>query len=113
MEQSGTLNPTVNSVKYTKTSDYINIIKLNKMAKITDKQLEDINKGQKELMTIVNQIGILESQKHSLLHQVADANKVVEDLKAELEKEYGAIDIDLATGEYTEVKKDDSKLTKA
>ena len=82
------------------------------MAKITDKQLEDINKGQKELMTIVNQIGILESQKHSLLHQVADANKVVEDLKAELEKEYGAIDIDLTTGEYTEVKKDDSKLTK-
>jgi hypothetical protein len=34
------------------------------MAKITDKQLEDINKGQKELMTIVNQIGVLETQKH-------------------------------------------------
>ena len=83
------------------------------MSKITDEQLKSINEGQKELMTIVNQIGILESQKHSLLHQVADANKVVEDLKAELEKEYGAIDIDLATGEYTEVKKDDSKLTKA
>ena len=82
------------------------------MAKITDKQLEDINKGQKELMTIVNQIRILESQKHSLLHQVADASKVVEDLKAELEKEYGSIDIDLTTGEYTEVEKD-SKLTKA
>jgi len=83
------------------------------MAKITDKQLEDINKGQKELMTIVNQIGILESQKHSLLHQVADANKVVEDLKAELEKEYGAIDIDLTTGEYTKVEKTEPKLEKA
>jgi len=83
------------------------------MAKITDKQLEDVNKGQKELMTIVNQIGILESQKHSLLHQVADANKVVEDLKAELEAEYGAIDIDLKTGEYTEIKKDESNLKKA
>jgi len=83
------------------------------MAKIKDKQLEDSNKGQKELMTIVNQIGILESQKHSLLHQVADANKVVEDLKAELEAEYGAIDINLATGEYTEVKKDESNLKKA
>ena len=82
------------------------------MSKITDEQLKSINEGQKELMTIVNQIGILESQKHSLLHKVADANKVVEDLKAELEKEYGAIDIDLTTGEYTEVKKD-SKLTKA
>jgi len=82
------------------------------MSKITDEQLKSINEGQKELMTIVNQIGILESQKHSLLHKVADANKAVEDLKAELEKEYGAIDIDLATGEYTEVEKD-SKLTKA
>ncbi len=82
------------------------------MSKITDEQLKSITEGQKELMTIVIQIGILESQKHSLLHKVADANKVVEDLKAELEKEYGAIDIDLTTGEYTEVKKD-SKLTKA
>ena len=82
------------------------------MSKITDEQLKSINEGQKKLMTIVNQIGVLESQKHSLLHQVADANKVVEDLKAELEEEYGAIDIDLKTGEYTEVEKD-SKLTKA
>jgi hypothetical protein len=82
------------------------------MAHITDEQLKSISKGQKELMTLVNQIGVLETQKHGLLHQVADANKVVEDLKAELEKEYGAIDIDLTTGEYTEVEKD-SKLTKA
>tara|TARA_B100000497_G_scaffold23655_1_gene27776 strand:+ start:3318 stop:3566 length:249 start_codon:yes stop_codon:yes gene_type:complete len=82
------------------------------MAKITDEQLQSISEGQKELMTLVNQIGILETQKHGLLHQVADANKVVEDLKAELEKEYGAIDIDLTTGEYTEVEKD-SKLKKA
>ena len=37
----------------------------------------------------------------------------VEDLKAELEAEYGAIDINLATGEYTEVKKDESNLKKA
>ena len=83
------------------------------MSKITDEQLKSINEGQKELMTIVNQIGILESQKHSLLHKVADANKVVEDLKAELEAEYGAIDINLVTGEYTEVKKDESNLKKA
>ena len=82
------------------------------MAKITEEQLKSISKSQKELMTIVNQIGVLETQKHGLLHQVADANKVVEDLKAELEGEYGAIDIDLTTGEYTEVEKD-SKLTKA
>ena len=82
------------------------------MANITDEQLKSISKGQKELMTLVNQIGVLETQKHGLLHQVADTNKVVEDLKAELEKEYGAIDIDLTTGEYTEVEKD-SKLTKA
>ena len=83
------------------------------MAKITEEQLKSISKSQKELMTIVNQIGVLETQKHGLLHQVADANKVVEDLKAELEKEYGAIDIDLATGEYTEIKKDESNLKKA
>ena len=73
-------------------------IKLNQMNnKITEKELEQlVSLKSKQDQTVFN-IGALESQKHSLLHQVAEANKVVEDLKAELEKEYGAIDIDLAT----------------
>jgi hypothetical protein len=80
--------------------------------KITEEQLKQINESQDKLMGLVNQIGILESQKHGLLHQVADANKELEDYKLELEKEYGPVNINLKTGEY-EVIEEDAKLEKA
>jgi predicted nucleic acid-binding Zn-ribbon protein len=82
------------------------------MAKITEEQLKKVNKGQEKLMSLVNQIGVLESQKHGLLHQVADVNKEVEEFKAELEEEYGPVNIDLKTGEYKTIE-EDAKLEKA
>tara|TARA_B100002019_G_C21245737_1_gene588147 strand:+ start:990 stop:1238 length:249 start_codon:yes stop_codon:yes gene_type:complete len=71
------------------------------MAKITEKQLEQIVKNQQKLSSILNSIGSLETQKHALLHKVADVNEDLERQKQELEKEYGKISIDLKTGEYT------------
>jgi hypothetical protein len=82
------------------------------MAKITEEQLKKVNEGQEKLIGLVNQIGVLESQKHGLLHQVADVNKEVEEFKAELEKEYGPVNIDLKTGEY-EIIEAGTKLEKA
>lgn len=74
------------------------------MAKITEEQLEKVSKTNKELESTVLEIGILETKKHSLLHKVAEVNKELEEQKAELEKEYGKISINLETGEYTEIK---------
>jgi len=73
------------------------------MAKITKEQLEKVVKTNKELEDTVLEIGILESKKHGLLHKVAEVNKVLEEQKVELEKEYGKISIDLNTGEYTQI----------
>ncbi len=73
------------------------------MAKITEEQLENVVKTNKELEDVVLEIGILESKKHGLLHKVAEVNKVLEEQKVELEKQYGKISIDLKTGEYTEI----------
>ena len=52
---------------------------------------------------------MIETQKHGLLHDVAEVNRKVEEFKAELEKQYGAVSIDLKTGEYTKIE-DESKL---
>jgi len=73
------------------------------MAKIKKEQLEKVVKTNKELEDTVLEIGILESKKHGLLHKVAEVNKVLEEQKVELEKEYGKISIDLNTGEYTQI----------
>jgi hypothetical protein len=82
---------------------------MSEVTKITEEQLKTASENQEKLIGLVNQIGMIETQKHALLHQVADVNKETEEFKAELEKEYGAISIDLKTGEYTDIE-DESKL---
>jgi len=76
------------------------------MAKITEEQLKKVVEQNKKLEEVVIEIGILESKKHASLHQVAEINKVLEEYKSELEKEYGKISIDLSNGEYTEIKEE-------
>jgi hypothetical protein len=83
----------------------INTIKLNQM-KIKEEELKLIQEQQKQLNELVHNIGLLESQKHGLLHEIAGANKEIEDYKEVLEAEYGAINIDLEDGTYTEIKED-------
>jgi len=77
------------------------------MAKIKEKQLETIVKYQDELTAILNNIGVLETQKHALLHKVAEVNEGLEKEKEKIEEEYGKISIDLKTGEYTEIKEEE------
>lgn len=78
------------------------------MSKITDEQLDKINKQQAALNTLLNKIGIVESNKHALLHDLGSLNKEIEEFKFELEKEYGSVNIDLQTGEYSKIEKDEA-----
>jgi hypothetical protein len=75
--------------------------------KITKEQLDKITDQQKALNMMLTNIGVLESQKHALLHQIAEVNKEIEETKVELENEYGAININLEDGSYTEIEKKD------
>jgi len=75
------------------------------MSKIKEEQLNTIRKQQTELQKVINDIGVLETQKHGLLHQVATINQAVETTKQDLEKEYGMVNINLETGEYTDIPK--------
>tara|TARA_R110002020_G_scaffold216920_1_gene424727 strand:- start:269 stop:526 length:258 start_codon:yes stop_codon:yes gene_type:complete len=76
------------------------------MNKITEEQLSKIQGQQKELNGILHEVGVLEAQKHGLLHQFAGVNKEVEELKSELENEYGAININVEDGTYTKIEKE-------
>jgi hypothetical protein len=72
---------------------------------VTKEQLETIRNQQKDLNTILTNLGVLESQKHSLLHSLADLNKVIEETKVGLENQYGAVNINLETGDCTPIEK--------
>ena len=69
--------------------------------KITAEQLETLVKTQRELNEILVNVGVLESQKHGLLHQLAEVNKTSEEFKSELQAQYGSININLEDGSYT------------
>ena len=75
--------------------------------KITKKELE---KAQ-ELSTSYNNsmvtLGNLELSKSDVLMKAAKERQDIEDLKQKLEKKYGQVNIDLATGEY--VKNENNK----
>lgn len=70
---------------------------------ITQEQLEKVLTQQKDLQALLTNIGLLESQKHGFLHQIAEVNKAIEDFKTELQDQYGPININLEDGTYTDI----------
>ena len=74
--------------------------------KIKEEELKTIQEQQAKLNELVHNIGLLESQKHGLLHDIAGVNKEVEDYKETLENEYGPVEINLEDGTYTKIEKD-------
>jgi len=74
--------------------------------KIKEEELLLIQEQQKQLNELISNIGLLESQKHGLLHEIAGVNSEIEDYKEVLEAEYGAVNISLEDGVYTEIKED-------
>ena len=75
---------------------------------ITQEQLEKIQNQQKDLNTLLTNVGIVESQKHGFLHQLRDLNEAIELFKDELQQQYGPVNINIADGVYTEIKEEGS-----
>jgi len=83
---------------------------MSKEKKITEKQLESIKEIQQKINTILLDVGYLEARKQDLIFANAEAGKEMQEIKVELEKEYGQININLVDGSYTEVEKEAKEL---
>ena len=82
-------------------------IKLNQMSnKITQEELEKVSTLKNKQDQAVFQVGVLESQKHSALHSLAEINQEVEKNKKALEEKYGQVSINLQDGTYEEIKEE-------
>ena len=77
--------------------------------KIKEDQLKEIQEQQAAVTKILNEVGYLEANKHGLLHELAGVNQDIEDFKGELEKEYGAININLEDGTYAAIEKEEEE----
>ena len=78
--------------------------------KIKEDQLKKIQEQQSAVTKILNEVGYLEANKHGLLHELAGVNQQIEDFKGELEKEYGAVNINLEDGTYKAIEKEEEEV---
>ncbi len=77
--------------------------------KITEEELKTIQEQQKKINEILGNVGVLESQKHALLHEIASVNEEVEKTKKELENKYGTVSINMETGVYKEIEQEEEE----
>jgi len=75
--------------------------------KLTEKELEKLKTSYSNIDKIVFDIGVVESKKHGLLHELALLNEKLEEVKKELHIKYGEVNIDVHTGEYTDIEKEE------
>jgi len=82
---------------------------MSKVKKIKSEQLEKIVKQSTEQNEMLRTIGVLETQKQGVLVKLAENNKGLDEIKKELEEEYGQVNINLEDGSYTDIEKEDDK----
>jgi hypothetical protein len=77
--------------------------------KITDQELEILQTQEKQKNQLAHDLGALESRKHKLLHLLDDVIEHQEMTFESIEENYGKININLETGEYTEITEEETK----
>lgn len=70
------------------------------MSKITEEQLKQLQEQEGKKNAIKHDIGLLETQKHALLHAFANIQEEQDKLKVQLEEQYGKINVNLQDGTY-------------
>lgn len=71
-----------------------------KEQKIKEQELNDLKELVGQLQKIEQDILDFEIKKHHALHAHSAYSQKLEETKAEMEKEYGKINVNLETGEY-------------
>ena len=77
--------------------------------KVTDQELEELQKQEKQKNAIAHDIGALELRKHKLLNLLDEIIEHQETTFESIEENYGKININLETGEYTEITEEETK----
>jgi vacuolar-type H+-ATPase subunit D/Vma8 len=79
----------------TKKEDIIDL----KPEKVTEDQLKKIQDQVKRMNNFQLEVGIIETKKHALLHQIGSIQNEISETQEELQKEYGTADVNIQTGE--------------
>ena len=76
--------------------------------KISDEQLKELQEVVNKLNRVQLQLGVIETQKHELLHATAEIQLDLQSTRKKLEEEYGNVSIDVGDGTITKKEKEDA-----
>ena len=79
------------------------------MSKIKDSELKNLQEQEQKKGAILHDLGLLETQKHSLNHMYAELMVEQDKSKKELEESYGKVNINLKDGSYEIIKDEENK----
>ena len=69
-----------------------------KPQKITEEQLTNVQTTINTLNRLQLEVGMFETRKHRILHEISSVNEELTRIQSELEKEYGTFDININDG---------------
>ena len=70
--------------------------------KVTDEQLKKLQEIGAAMNGATTRVGQVETQKHAILHDLTLMRKDLMDFQAELEKEYGKVNVNIQDGTISE-----------
>lgn len=76
-------------------------------AKITEEQLQKLQNIVSTLNQAQMQLGQLEVEKHTLLHQTGEIQNQLREFQKELEEEYGKVSVNIQDGTYVAIPEED------
>ena len=77
------------------------------MSKITEAELEGLQKQEQKKGAILHDLGLLQTQINTLNHFYVELMKEQDETKKELEESYGKVNIDLKDGSFELIKEDE------
>ena len=80
---------------------------MSETKKIKKEELESIQDLVRQINNGQIQIGQLETQKHMILHQVAEIQKSLKNFQDNLEKEYGKVNVNITDGTITPIEEEE------
>ena len=77
------------------------------MPQLEENFVEQLREQESKKNAILHDLGVLETQKHNLLHAFANIQSEQEKLKVEIEDKHGKINVNLEDGSFVEIEGDE------
>ena len=79
------------------------------MSKLEENELSKLKEQESAKSAVLNNLGLIEAQKHAILHSLNGLYEESNEFHKELEEKYGKISVNLEDGSFEEIEDEDGE----